>query len=161
MTALLSRLNRAIVLLASLALIAASAILTFSVVVRYLLQWPTYWQDEAAVFLLVGATFLSAAWIQESRGHVAIEAIADLLPESINRWRRPLVDLLSLLFCGFFAWKSWALLEEAWREGQLSPSIWAPPMWIPYSTMALGMTLLAVQIGLQLALELRGGMRRA
>jgi TRAP-type C4-dicarboxylate transport system permease small subunit len=156
-TAALARLNRWIVVLASVALIAASAILTFSVVVRYLLQWPTYWQDEAAVFLLVGATFLSTAWIQESRGHVAIEAISGLLPEQVNRWRRPLVDLLSLLFCGFFAWKSWTLLEEAWVEGQLSPSIWAPPMWIPYSTMAVGMTLLALQIALQLA----GGIRRA
>jgi TRAP-type C4-dicarboxylate transport system permease small subunit len=156
-TALLQPLNRLIVLLASAALVAASLILTFSVVVRYLLAWPTYWQDEASVFLLVGATFLSAAWIQESRGHVAIEAISGLLPESINRWRRPLVDLLSLAFCGFFAWKSWTLLEEAWIEGQLSPSIWAPPMWIPYSTMAVGMTLLSLQI----ALQLFGGMRRA
>lgn len=157
MTAALARLNRLIVVLASAALIAASLILTMSVVVRYLLQWPTYWQDEASVFLLVGATFLSAAWIQESRGHVAIEAISGLLPERINRWRRPLVDLLSLLFCSFFAWKSWTLLKEAWLEGQLSPSIWAPPMWIPYATMALGMTLLS----LQLALQLMGGMRRA
>lgn len=157
MTALLGRLNRGIVLLASVALIAAGVILTFSVVVRYLLHWPTYWQDEASVFLLVGATFLSAAWIQESRGHVAIEAVSGLLPERINRWRRPLVDLLSLLFCGFFAWKSWTLWHEAWSEGQLSPSIWAPPMWIPYSTMAVGMTLLS----LQLALQFLDGMRRA
>lgn len=157
MTAALARLNRLIVLLASAALIVASLVLTFSVVVRYLLQWPTYWQDEAAMFLLVGATFLSSAWIQEARGHVAIEAISGLLPEPVNRWRRPLVDLLSLAFCGFFAWKSWTLWHEAWAEGQLSPSIWAPPMWIPYSTMAVGMTLLALQLALQLA----GGMRRA
>ena len=45
-----------------LALLAAAGILTYSVVARYFFKIPTDWQDEAAVFLLVGATFLSGAY---------------------------------------------------------------------------------------------------
>jgi TRAP-type C4-dicarboxylate transport system permease small subunit len=98
---------------------------------------------------VVGATFLSASYVQEHRGHVAIEAIGGLLPPRVERVRSRLADAASLAFCSFFAWKSWTLFWEAWDEGQVSSSSWAPPLWIPYSTMALGMTLLCLQLLLQ------------
>ena len=148
---LLARLNRLIMLAASVALIAASVILSYSVVTRYLFHMPTYWQDEASVFLLVGATFLSSAHVQSRRGHVAIEAITGLLPAGVNRMRLILVDLASFLFCAFFTWKSWALLHEAWVDGQVSSSTWAPPLWIPYAVMTIGMGLLTLQLFAQIA----------
>ncbi len=147
----LARVNRLIMLAASVALVAASVILSYSVVTRYLFHMPTYWQDEASVFLLVGATFLSSAHVQSRRGHVAIEAITGLLPAAVNRVRLILVDLASFLFCAFFTWKSWVLLHEAWVDGQVSSSTWAPPLWIPYSVMMLGMGLLSLQLLAQVA----------
>ena len=107
------------------------------------------------MFLIVGAVFMSSAAIQARRGHVAIEAIVGLLPPRANRVRQMLVDIASLLFCAFFAWKSWTLLEEAWTENHHSGSTWGPPLWIPYSLMAVGMTLLSVQLLLQVIGELR------
>ncbi|GGF66586.1 C4-dicarboxylate ABC transporter [Azorhizobium oxalatiphilum] len=153
----LAGVNKAIVILASLALIAASVILSYSVVVRFVFHAPTYWQDEAAVFLLVGATFMTAAWVQGRRGHVAIEALTALLSPRVNAARLILVDFASFLFCAFFSWKSFTLLHEAWEDGHISSSTWGPPMWIPYSLMSIGMTLLTVQIALQLACALAGG----
>lgn len=149
-TAALSVLNRTIVFLASIALIAASVILSYSVIARYFFGLPTYWQDEASVFLLVGATFLTAAYVQSRRGHVGIEAVAALLSDGANRIRLFFVDIASFLFCAFFTWKSWSLCHEAWVDGQVSSTTWAPPLWIPYSVMALGMTLLSLQILLQI-----------
>jgi TRAP-type C4-dicarboxylate transport system permease small subunit len=147
----LAIINRFIVVLSSLALIGASVILSYSVVVRYVFRWPTYWQDEASVFLLVGATFLSSAYVQSMRGHVGIEAMVSILRPSVNRIRFLLVDVLTLLFCAFFAWKSWTLFHEAWVDGQVSGSTWAPPLWIPYAVMSAGMTLLSLQVALQIA----------
>jgi TRAP-type C4-dicarboxylate transport system permease small subunit len=143
-------LNRSIVVLCSAALIIASAILSYSVVARYFFNAATYWQDEAAVFLLVGGTFLSTAFVQANRGHIGIEALTGYLTPRGNAIRTFAVDAVSFAFCCFFAWKSWTLFHEAWVDGQVSGSTWAPPLWIPYSTMALGMTLMALQIALQL-----------
>jgi TRAP-type C4-dicarboxylate transport system permease small subunit len=150
----IQRINEAMVVLGMLALLAASAVLTYSVVSRYVMKASTDWQDEAAVFCLVGATFLCGAFVQSLRGHVGIEAIAGLLPSSLNRLRVMLVDLLSVLFCAFFAWKSWTLFHEAWVDKQTTSSSWAPPLWIPYGLMAAGMTLLSLQLLIQLSARL-------
>lgn len=141
--------NRAMLGLGMVALIAAALILTSSVLSRYFLQASTDWQDEAAVFCLVGATFLCGAFLQSLRGHVGIEAFSTLLPSWVNRVRQLLVDLMCLAFCTFFARKSWALCHEAWVDGQTTSSSWAPPLWIPYSLMSLGMSLLVLQLLLQ------------
>ena len=119
-----------------------------------------YWQDEAAVFLLVGATFMTAGYVQSQRGHIGIEAFVGLLPPLVNRVRLWLVDVASLLFCGFFTWKSWTLAYEAYSDGQVSNSMWSPPLAIPYGLMACGMTLLCLQILLQLAIPLSGAKAR-
>ncbi len=148
--------NRGLVVLGMLALLVASLVLTSSVVTRYALKASTDWQDEAAVFCLVGATFLCSGYVQSLRGHVGIEALAGVLSPAVNRVRLVLVDFLTCAFCAFFAWKSWTLFHEAWAEGQTTSSSWAPPLWIPYSLMAAGMSLLALQAAVQLAASGRG-----
>jgi TRAP-type C4-dicarboxylate transport system permease small subunit len=157
---LLAFCNNIIVILAAIALVAASAILSYSVLGRALFHSPNYWQDEAAVFLLVGATFMTAAWVQGQRGHIGIEAFIGLLSPLANRIRLWVVDFASLVFCAFFAWKSWTLAHEAWVDGQVSNSMWSPPLAIPYVLMASGMTLLCLQIVLQLMIPLGGAARR-
>ena len=143
--------NRAMVGFGMLALLAASLVLTSSVVTRYLFKSSTDWQDETAVFLLVGATFLCGAFVQSIRGHVGIEAVSTLLSKRADAMRRIGVDLLCLAFCAMFAWKSWTLLHEAWVDKQTTSSSWAPPLWIPYLLMSLGMTLLALQLVVHVA----------
>ena len=81
---------------AAIALIAACVILSYSVLGRALFHSPNYWQDEAAVFLLVGATFMTSAYVQSQRGHVGIEAFVGLLSPPANRIRLWLVDVASL-----------------------------------------------------------------
>ncbi len=152
--------NNIIVVLAAVALIAACLVLSHSVLTRALFHSPNYWQDEAAVFLLVGATFMTAAYVQGQRGHIGIEAFVGLLSPMANRIRLWLVDVASFLFCAFFAWKSWTLAHEALVDGQVSNSMWSPPLAIPYGLMASGMTLLCVQILLQIAIPLSGPARR-
>src|SRR5258705_11880863 len=105
----IAALNQLIVIVSSVALLGASLVLTYSVIVRYFLKISTDWQDEMSVFLIIGAVFMSSAAIQARRGHVAIEAISSLLSPSGNRGRLIVVDILSFAFCAFFAFKAWTL----------------------------------------------------
>ena len=146
---ILDRVNLLMAIGSAMAIMLAGVVLTWEVIGRYFLGAAGDWQDELSTFLLIGATFASAAWTQARRGHVGIEALAHILPPGIDRIRCFLADLIALLFCTFFAWKCWELLYEAWEEGQTTPSSWGPPLWIPYACMAFGMALLALQLLVQ------------
>lgn len=141
--------NKTALYLSMVAMVVTSLILTYSVVTRYFFSTPTDWQDEMSVFMLVGVTFFCSAYVQSYRGHIGIEALAAVLPPAVNAARMLLVDVLSFAFCAFFSWKSWTLFHEALKDGQTTSSMLAPPLWIPYSMMATGMTLLSVQILVQ------------
>ncbi len=145
----LGQLNTLMAVLSAIAIGAAGCVLTWEVAGRYFFSIASDWQDELSTFLLIGATFGSASWVQARRGHVAIDALSHVLPPRIDLARRVMADVLSCAFVAFFAWKSGTLLLEALDEGQTTPSAWGPPLWIPYSCMTAGMALLALQLLLQ------------
>jgi TRAP-type C4-dicarboxylate transport system permease small subunit len=144
------KLNSIVLTISMLALLAACLVLTLSVVLRYFLKVPTDWQDEVSVFLLVGAVFMCAAFVQAERGHIGISALEGFLSPLVNRIRLLICDIASFTFCTFFTYKTWSMLHEAVVEGQTSSSTWGPPLWIPYGLMTAGMTLLCLQLLLQI-----------
>ena len=147
----LAGVNKLTLLFGMVALLVASFVLTYSVFSRYLFKAGTDWQDEVAVFCIIGAVFLCGAWVQAQRGHVGIEAVASILPPRANYVRMIVVDVMTLAFCAFFSWKSWTLFHEAWVDKQTTSSTFSPPLTIPYGLMAAGMTLLVLQVLLQTA----------
>lgn len=148
--AIVDRLNGLVVAVSALAMGIAACVLTWEAAARYWFKIPSVWQDELTVFLLVGAIFLSAAWVQARRGHVGIQALAAILPPGADRVRQKFADIATLLFVAFYSWKSWTLLAEAIEQDRISQSAWGAPMWIPYSCMAFGMTLVSLQLVLQI-----------
>ena len=158
---ILNVIDHGLVIVCTLATIAAGLVLSYSVLVRNYLRWSTDWQDEISVFLLVFATFLSAPYVQSVRGHIAIEAIRGFISPVANRIRIVFVDMVCCAFVGVFTWQCWLLFLEAIDSGEVTDSAWAPPLWIPYSFMTIGMTLLALRMLVQLGQGLHSLIRGA
>ena len=114
--------------ISAVALLAAGFVLTGGVIYSHLTGIGLEWQDEVTIFLVAGAMFLSAAYVQGKRGHVGIELLPSYLSKRGEAVRSLLVDMVALVFVAIFAWETAALLREAIHEGQTSHSAWGPPV---------------------------------
>ena len=148
-------------LVAGLSIIVSAVVITNEVIWRYWLHRPHTWNLELNIFLLIGATCLAANYTQMRRGHVGTEVLQTLMSARWNRIRILAGDILSALLCAFAAVMVLRYDWQAWSEGWTTNSTWAPPEWIPYTLIGLGLVLISleylVQIVDQIAGEIAGG----
>ena len=137
--------------LAGLAILLATLVIMEAVIVRYVLRMPTIWQGEFAVYLLIGATFVGAAYGLRHDSHINIELITTHLPPGFKRWLDLLTSLLSLAFCAYLAWKGAYMWWEAYEGGWRTSSLWSIPLVYPYAILPLGMGLTSLQYCVKIA----------
>lgn len=147
-------------LLAGVLIVASCVIITNEVVWRYWLRHPHTWNLEVNVFLLIGATFLAANYTQMKRAHVGTEVLQTLMSARWNRRRILAGDILSLLLCGFIAVKVLQYDWQAWAGDWTTDSTWAPPLWIPYTLIGVGMVLITLEYIVQIAEDIATGGRK-
>lgn len=143
-------LNRFIYMISSLAILLSAFILTYEVIMRYVLRTPTIWEIEASVYLTIMATFLAAAYGLKDGAHINIDLVTRLLPPKFNTKLSMVTSALSLVFCILIAWKGWGMWWEAFSKGWRSETVWSFPLAVPYFFLPLGMTLLSLQYIIQI-----------
>ena len=131
--------------LAALCLVASTIIITEGVIARKVFGVSAVWQIEASVFLLIYACFFGASYAQMHEHHLNVDLVISHLSP---RWRGLTViiaAIVSCLICGIIAWYSWPMWWKAVIHHEHSDSLWGPPLWIPYLSLPLGMTILFLQ----------------
>jgi len=115
------------------------------VFMRYVLNDSTVWQTEAVIFMMIGATLVGLPYVQLIRGHVNV----DLLPLYLKGGARMTLAIVTLLFgmaiSALFGFYGLELVIEAFDGGWLSETIWAVPLWKPFSALPIGFGLLFLQ----------------
>jgi len=138
-------LSRACGVLAALCLAAACVIVCQMVVLRYWLGASTTWQTEFVTYAVVASTLIGSPYVLLTRGHVNV----DLLPHYLGQTGRMILALISsalgLLFCMVLGWSSWLYFHEAWAEGWVTETVWAPPLWIVLLPLPFGIAVLTLQ----------------
>jgi len=115
------------------------------VFMRYVLNDSTVWQTEAVIFLMIGATLVGLPYVQLIRGHVNV----DLLPLYLKSGARMALAIVTLLsgmaISALFGFYGFELVIEAFDGGWLTETIWAVPLWKPFSALPIGFGLLFMQ----------------
>lgn len=142
--------NRVMYWFSAGAIVLSSLILTYEVVMRYFLKIPTIWEIEASIYLGVLATFMGAAYGLKDGAHINIDLFVRALPPGAQRTLERITSSLALLFCAYVAFKGWELFWEAFSKGWRSESMWGPPLAVPYLFLPLGMSLLSLQLLIQI-----------
>lgn len=119
-------------------------IVVYDVMARYLFNAPTLWANEIAVYLVQIIVFLPMGLLVTDNSHVR----ATLLTDRLSPWTQARLHRFSLVVVTVFAtvivWLGWTYTAHAWKQGQLSPTLLAVPLWIPNALIPLGGLLLLV-----------------
>lgn len=109
------------------------------------------WAMVALVMVMLGTT--------QGRGeHIEVTALADALPERVNRLLRLLGALMGLAFVGHFAAVNYPEVAEAFLE-ETYGSIYALPLWPPRWVFFLGLAAWLVRLYAQAVVLLADAVR--
>jgi TRAP-type C4-dicarboxylate transport system permease small subunit len=159
----LDRIARAVRAVSRLCGLIAAGLVAFAVVVvchmvfvRYVLDQSTIWQTDLITYCITAATFVGSPYVLMTRGHVNV----NVLPLHLGpRGRYALAlfaNLLAVSFCAVMTVMTFLFWKEAWDQRWVSDTMWRARLWIPYSSMPIGLGLLTLQYAVDIACLVTG-----
>lgn len=116
---------------------------------------PSY--SEFTGYFLVAASFLALANTLRSGSHIRVSLIIRGLPPGPRRWVELWCTALGVLMSGYFSWYAIDMVIDAYRYNDVSPGIIPVPIWIPQSSMALGLVIFTIALADEFITLLGGG----
>jgi TRAP-type C4-dicarboxylate transport system permease small subunit len=126
-----------------LALLAALAVMSVQIFLRYVLNDSLIWSEEAARYLLIAIAFLGCATGCRKACHIRIDVIDLVLPERLRRALSLATDAVVLGYVAYVAWLAIGIIPILGRQPSTAMRM---PMAIPYGVIALGFGLAALRI---------------
>jgi TRAP-type C4-dicarboxylate transport system permease small subunit len=139
------------------ALIALGVLVICDMVVeRYLLNRTTIWQIDVVTYCIVSATFVGSAYVLMTRGHVNVDVLPLHLGPRARYWLAALTMSLAIAFCLVLLVLCTAYWYQAWSGNWRSDTVWRARLWIPLSSMPIGLALLVLQYAVEMIRLLTG-----
>jgi len=128
------------------ALIALGVVIVCQMVfIRFVLNENTIWQTDFVTWSLVGATFVGSPYVLLTRGHVNVDVLPHYLGPRGRYWLALASIIMSLFFCVALAILTSRFWLQAWDNRWVSDTMWRARLWIPYSSMPIGLGILTLQ----------------
>jgi len=108
-------------------------------------------------YMLAGASFLALAQTLRMGGHIRVSLVTSRLPGRTAFAAEILCLILALGLAGLAGWFLISLVGESLRYGDTSSGIVAIPLWIPQTTVTVGMGLLCLALLDTLVETIRAG----
>ena len=130
----------ALFLIAMIVLIGAEAI------ARNLFATSLQITDEIGGYLLVAMTFLSMSVAEAHGAFHRVELVQARLGQSARLASQIVFDLMALVASALITWQLTRLVMNSWRAEDVAPTPLQTPLWMPQTTMAIGMFLLCLAL---------------
>ncbi|WP_252199806.1 TRAP transporter small permease [Brevibacterium sp. RIT 803] len=130
--------------LAGGSLIGATALAVFAVLLRNITGDVLFWSEEAIIYLIICSTFFGAVVTLRHNEHVAVDIMPTLLKGKKKKFFVVLGGLMTLVYAGFIAYLSWALISEPFSRTTITPAL-KLPLWVVELSLAVGMTLFFIR----------------
>jgi TRAP-type C4-dicarboxylate transport system permease small subunit len=119
--------------------------ITYEVLMRYLLERPTFWAVDLSEYAMLWAAFLAAPWVLRREGHVRVEVFIERLSPVHQRRLGILSSALGALACAILAWQGAATVWDFYLRGTNVAREWQVPQFVVYLVIPIGSALLTVE----------------
>jgi len=125
-------------------LTTASLVLFANVVARYVFNWGFPWAEELVRYEIIWMVFLGGSIAARQGLHIGVDILVRFAPLPLRKPISVLINLISLIFCGFIVYYGAALISQTRMFGQVSPALQVP-MWMVQLAIPLGAGLMALR----------------
>src|SRR5262249_29677243 len=115
------------------------------------------WAEEVMLFLMIACVFLGTGLVGWGGKHIRMDVVVSLFPPRIRHGFEVFADIVTLVTGLLVAFFSWPVLTMLARFDQRSQAA-NIPLVIPQAMLPIGLSLMALLIGLRLFLK--GAARR-
>ncbi|MGE7270866.1 TRAP transporter small permease [Brevibacillus panacihumi] len=145
MKALSDGISRFEKLLGIVLMLAMAVVVTLAVVFRYLLNAPFSWAGEVSVYLLIWVSFIGGSLGLKYKSQAAVTILLDYLPAKVQKILLIIGHILILLFFGLMLYYSYQWVFSPGVAFQKSSALLLP-MWIPFSSVPVGLTFATIHV---------------
>ena len=121
------------------------AVVCHMVFVRYVLNQHTIWQTDFVTYSLIAATFVGSPYVLMTRGHVNVDVLPLYAGPRWRWWLALFAAVVTLAFSVTLAVLTFHFWKQAWDNRWVSDTMWRARLWIPYSSMPIGLSILSLQ----------------
>jgi TRAP-type C4-dicarboxylate transport system permease small subunit len=136
------------------ATVGMTVLITVEVLGRSFFRVSTLISDEMSGYLLVVLTFFGLADSLRSDSFIRVEFLYGHLSVRARRRLDVLLLVIALAYTALLTRYFWSFVAESYRFGSTSIYFTATPLWIPQTFMALGASLLVLEILAAVAVRL-------
>lgn len=122
-----------------------SAIMGYSVIMRYVFNDSLSWAEEICRYLFVWSTFLSASLCLRRRSSIKIDMLVLSLPSHLQRIILVVGDVIMLVFFGYMLNGGIKATVGMFESGQTSPALMLP-MYFVFASTVVGFALSIVRL---------------
>jgi C4-dicarboxylate transporter DctQ subunit len=145
LSTLFSRLDRLGQLVENIALVAilgGMIVLGFGqIVLREVFETGFVWADELIKLMVLWLAMIGAVAASRDDRHIRIDVLSQVLPDSVTRFSRALVDVFAAVVSAVVGWQAWRYLQlEIEFEDQV---LIDTPAWIAHLIVPLAFALIS------------------
>ena len=124
--------------------------ITIDVSIRTLGYRPPLFTSSVVEYALLYLAMCSAPFLVREKGHVVIEALVTVLPDSIRQPLAKIVYLTCMLASFLFAYLCWGIFADYWVGGELDVRGVDMPYWLQFLPLPLCFGLVGIEFLLYL-----------
>lgn len=152
---MMTSINKILVTIASVVLVAMAAMITYDVFLRFAFNSPLAASVEISQLMEPYVVFLPFAYTLAMGRHVQVTILTIRLPMKIRKICEIITYSLDMIFFAFLCYYSWLEFATSYLANEFMLAAIILPWWVGKLSMPLGMFFIVVQCLIHLKLTLK------